>query len=173
MKIFVSQWQLQGSVLCCSAAALPWVSRMGVLVWGGISILSIVSTASSGVSRAVNSKDETKPSQSPPSMEGLHEGSALHTPVPGISTSFCLGIQHSLPCARTPRAEPLGVGDAGREGVRQEAQDPIPAVTQNCREISNVPTATLTPSGVTPARIHAWILFPSMQEGADEPQAHS
>lgn len=26
--------------------------------------------------------------------------------------------------------------DAGREGVRQEAQGPVPAVTQNCRETS-------------------------------------
>lgn len=92
-------------------------------------------------------------------MEGLHEGSArtgpLHTPGTGISSSIYLGIHHSLLCTNTPRAEPLEVGGAGREGVRQEAQGPIPAqgpvpaLTQHCRETSDVPPAAHTSAAVT------------------------
>lgn len=172
MRIFVSHWQPLGSVLCCGAAVLPRGSRMGVLVCGRIPILSLVSTASSGVSRAVNSKDVAKPSQSPLSMESYTRAGPAH-PCAWISTSFYLGIQHSLLCARTPRAEPLEVGDAGREGVRQEAQGPIPSVTQNCRETSNVPPATLTLL-VSPQHrsMHGFSSHPCKRQ-ADQPQADS
>lgn len=86
-------------------------------------------------------------------MKGLREGSArtgpLHTPGTGISSSIYLGIHRSLLCTNTPRAEPLEVGGAGREGVRQEAQGPIPALTQHCRETSDVPPAAHTSAAVS------------------------
>lgn len=49
------------------------------------------------------------------------------------------------------------LGDAGREGVRQEAQGPVPAVTQNCRETSE-------------GSVHGFSSHPCRRE-ADQPQA--
>lgn len=82
---------------CCSPALGEQEGGSGV--WQGPHILSIVSTAFSGVSRAVNSKDVAKPSQSSLSMEGLQEGSArtgplwLDSPPPAFTWEF------SAPCS--------------------------------------------------------------------------
>lgn len=78
---------LAASVLCCGAAAL------GEQEWGVL------------VSPPENSKDVAKPSQSPLPGFGTFTPLWLHQHFPG---------NPSLLWARTPRAEPLELGDAGR-----------------------------------------------------------